>query len=360
MPRRIASSMSLALFLSQAGCEPTARVGSGGGMLEVTGELTYLQRIALPPESAAVIELQDVSIADLPAAVVAEERIDLEGRQVPIPFRLTVDRGDLAGNRRYSVRGTIVGPEGRLLWTTTAAHLVDPAAENVALGVLMLSPAAGPQETAGSGGSGEILIARGNEPGWRVDISPMEVVLLADTGQTRLAGPGAVPEVDGDTRTYRTRLDGQPLVVTFVRRLCADSMTGMPHPYTVTVFFEDRELTGCGGNPSELLQGAEWVVGDLDGSAIIDRSRGTLNFGADGTLGGRSFCNTYQGTYALTGESLTIGLTASTLMACEPALMDQETRFTNLLARVQRFEVDPTGALILHTSDPGTITARRE
>ena len=102
------------------------------------------------------------------------------------------------------------------------------------------------------------------------------------------------------------------------------------------------------------------MVEDIGGGGIIDRSRVTLNFGADGRLWGRASCNTYQGDYSLTGESLTLTLSATTMMACGPALMDQERKVLDLLARIRAFEVDSTGALILKADDGRTLLARRD
>jgi heat shock protein HslJ len=144
-----------------------------------------------------------------------------------------------------------------------------------------------------------------------------------------------------------------------MNRSCADTMSGMPHPKTVVVVYGGEELRGCGGRPAELLQGAEWVVEDVNGGGILAGSRGTLHFGSDGSISGRSFCNAYSGSYTLTGEGLSITLAASTRMACTPPLMDQEKVFTDLLADVRRFEVGADGALILHTDDGRTIRAGR-
>jgi len=46
-------------------------------------------------------------------------------------------------------------------------------------------------------------------------------------------------------------------------------------------------------------------------------------------------------------------------MACAPALMRQEDLFLDVLRNLQRFTLSPDGALILHTGDGRTITARR-
>jgi heat shock protein HslJ len=47
------------------------------------------------------------------------------------------------------------------------------------------------------------------------------------------------------------------------------------------------------------------------------------------------------------------------MMACPPALMQQEARFLEVLRNVRRFDVSANGALVLQTGDRRTITARR-
>ena len=84
-------------------------------MLSVKGALTYRARIALPPETRAVVELKDTSVAD--GRVVAEQRMDLGGKQVPIPFVLTVDRSKLLDGKQYSVRGAFQ-VQGRATWVS--------------------------------------------------------------------------------------------------------------------------------------------------------------------------------------------------------------------------------------------------
>jgi heat shock protein HslJ len=47
-------------------------------------------------------------------------------------------------------------------------------------------------------------------------------------------------------------------------------------------------------------------------------------------------------------------------MACQGPLMDQETKFLLLLARVARFEITADGALRLLADDGQAIVARRQ
>ena len=125
------------------------------------------------------------------------------------------------------------------------------------------------------------------------------------------------------------------------------------------MLFEGKTLNGCGGDPADLLKGGEWVVEDITGVRLVDHSRITLAFGADGRVSGMASCNRYGAEYALTGEGLTISKGFTTRMACDPPLMNQEQVFLEVLSKVQRFELGPNGTLILHTADRRTITARR-
>jgi heat shock protein HslJ len=211
---------------------------------------------------------------------------------------------------------------------------------------------------AGANPQEGIFTATGNEPGWRLEIGSQQIVLETNYGKTRVAAPSPAPQITGDTRRYASSAGGKSIIVTIVKRVCSDSMSGMPHPQSVTILYDNQELQGCGGNPTELLHGAEWVVTEISGQRVTGGARGTLNFGNDGRVTGRSFCNNYSGTYALTGETLTIALEVSTLMACMPEIMTQEKLFTDLLEGVRRFEIDASGALILRTGDGRTMTAR--
>ena len=125
------------------------------GKFEVTGEITYREKIALPAQSVAVITLRDITVANAASTVIAEQRIDLAGRQVPIAFRLTVDRAKLQASRKYAVRGSIVGPDEKFIWVTMDIHAVETSKPLVAVGTLTMSRASGeaadPQERLKTG-----------------------------------------------------------------------------------------------------------------------------------------------------------------------------------------------------------------
>ena len=109
-----------------------------------------------------------------------------------------------------------------------------------------------------------------------------------------------------------------------------------------------------------ILQAGEWVVEDINGGGIIDRSRVTLNFGNDGRVSGRASCNNYVGAYEVQGRNLTVSQLATTRKACAPSLNQQETRFVQSLEQASRFRLDETGALVLEGEEGGSLKARLE
>jgi heat shock protein HslJ/membrane-bound inhibitor of C-type lysozyme len=228
-----------------------------------------------------------------------------------------------------------------------------------AIGTLVVRGRTYPQ-CAWVGSDAERFRATGNEPGWRLDISGATMTLLADYGNKRIELPTPQPVTSAGLRKYTSNYDGKDLTVSIFERRCTDTMSGMPYPNAVVVIFEGKMLEGCGGDPAALLQGEKWVVEDLDGRGIIDRSRMTLRFGSDGRVSGRASCNKYSATYSLTGEVLAVSEAALTRKACAESLMSQEKEFLGLLREVRRFSMSPDGALILHTGDRRTIKARRE
>ena len=429
MLRSLVVSVLLASLAALSGCAgvdgpPGAGAREQTGALAIKGALSYRARIALPPDSRAIVALKDVSRPD--GAVVAERRIDLHGRQVPIAFDLVVDRAKLDDAKRYAVRGAVfVG--GRPVWASDPV-MIDRTTGAVDVGTLDMTPvragafatvfqcggeratvdftqqamrltvgnqayemrqapaasgarfeAAGDPTTSfwNKGRRATLVVkgqaypecvqvdetsttfrARGNEPGWRLDIDGERMTLVTQSGEKRVAPIPAAQRTNAFTR-YATRVEGSDVTATIFNRPCKDTMTGMPHPHAVEVVLDGRKLTGCGGDPAALLQGREWAVVDINGKGIIDRSRATLNFGPDGRVAGRASCNNYTAQYTLTGEGLTVSKAAGTMMACEPALMRQEQLFLDVLQNVRRFDLGPDGALILQTDDRRTITARR-
>ena len=201
--------------------------------------------------------------------------------------------------------------------------------------------------------------ATGNEPSWRLDIGSTEMTLLTNFGQDRLVAATPAAQVSGGTTRYVARTDQGELTATIVNQPCVDSMSGMPHPQSVTVVVGGKTLTGCGGEPASLLQGAEWTVVEIGGAPLVAGSQVTLDFAPDGRVSGHASCNSFTGAYSLSGEGLAISKVAGTMMMCDSALMDQERRFLDALGGARNFSIEADGALLLKTGDGRAIKARR-
>jgi len=87
-----------------AAAKPPAAPSS---FVDITGSVAFPARGVLPAGAVLVIRVQDTSRADAPAFTLAEQRIDLAGLQVPIPFKMTVDRDLLRKNARITVAARI-------------------------------------------------------------------------------------------------------------------------------------------------------------------------------------------------------------------------------------------------------------
>lgn len=201
--------------------------------------------------------------------------------------------------------------------------------------------------------------AAGNEPGWTLDVGADRITFVTDYGKTRVVTPLTPPtRIDGGRR-YETKTDTHTLTITITEKTCVDSMSGMPRPASVEVSLDGRVLQGCGGDPTALLRGAEWIVRDVNGRALVAKSRITMAFGAGGRVQGSTTCNKYTAGYVLTGESLTMSMPIATIRGCDPPLMEQERLFLEVLRSVQRFELEDRSTLVLHGGDGGSITAHR-
>jgi heat shock protein HslJ/uncharacterized lipoprotein YbaY len=437
MPARAIEALALFAALALAACasapthpqlEPSKRPRAEGPVIR--GELTYRQRVALSPDSLAIVELRE-NAGNGP--VVAEWRRTLAGMQVPIRFEMAYDPAKVVAGQTYALRGAIFS-DGRPAWASEPQPIsLAPGGGDVIAGTVMLVPyqplafastlkcdgrtalfgigrrdgrdvpqlvvgerrwdlreavsASGaryeaiddPRTSMWNKGDRATLViageawpecemqpavaatprpplkARGNEPFWSLEIGP---TLQLRTLDGAFEGPAPAERTVDGVRRFEGTAQGRPIAIAVRAQRCADTMTGMPYPATVEVQFDGRSYRGCGGDPADLLIGREWVVEDISGG-MVDRSRATLSFAAGGRLSGRASCNSFTTTYTLTGETLTVGKAATTMMACAPSLMQQEGRFLDILQNVRRFEITENGALVLISGDERRITARR-
>lgn len=123
-------------------------VSAQSASAQITGTIAYRERVALPSEAVIDIQLQDVSIADIAAPVIAETMLNAEGRQVPVQFSLTYDPAKIDPSHRYSVRATIRSGDGMLMFTTAQSYPVLTAGAPSKVNLLLRTVGHGPKPGA--------------------------------------------------------------------------------------------------------------------------------------------------------------------------------------------------------------------
>lgn len=104
---RRCSRGSVAPVMPQAAAQPAAT----SSFIDIAGTVTYLTRIALPPNAILKIRIQSGQ------RTLADQRYELNGAQVPIAFNATVDR-DLMGKKASATVSARIEASGKLLFAS--------------------------------------------------------------------------------------------------------------------------------------------------------------------------------------------------------------------------------------------------
>lgn len=96
------------------------------------------------------------------------------------------------------------------------------------------------------------------------------------------------------------------------------------------------------------LDGTTWRIVSVGGVELAADPPATLTVAADGSVSGATGCNQFSGTASIDGAALALGPLATTRMACEPQLMEQEQAVLEALAGVDRWSIGADGALHLN------------
>jgi len=94
--------------------------------VSISGEVTYRERMALPPNAALEVQLLDVSLADARATVHAAARLTGPG-QVPLTFTLNFDDKVINPKHSYALSARITSDD-RLVFINTTQYPIDPLA----------------------------------------------------------------------------------------------------------------------------------------------------------------------------------------------------------------------------------------
>src|SRR5690554_880932 len=172
------------------------------------------------------------------------------------------------------------------------------------------------------------LSARGNEPFWLVQRRLNSASLRRPNGDRDFQNIELRSVETSPSRQWEIRLDTTTTLY-ISDQLCRDSMSGMPHPYTAELNRDSEQLSGCAGEPRQLITGVSW---QLHGSNLDSPPH--IQFMPDQTVFGYAGCNRFHGHYDLSGESLTFKPLATTKMMCAPEQMAVEAQFLEALQDV--------------------------
>lgn len=123
----------LVSVLALAGCGSAG--ADDGDSMTLTGSVVLRSPAPLPPGTLLSVILEDVSLADAPAATVAQTQFEVKDQQPPIPFSLMYPTSAVTSGAVYAVRARLTLGD-RLLYTTTEHNRVDvfnPAPANLVL-----------------------------------------------------------------------------------------------------------------------------------------------------------------------------------------------------------------------------------
>lgn len=113
----------------------------------ITGTVSYLPRIALPPDAIIEVSLVDVSRADAPAITLSSQKIVSGGRQVPFPFTLLYDPEQISPGFSYAVQSRItVGGDLKFVTTTQFPVITNGHPTEVEVQVEPITPVAVAEE----------------------------------------------------------------------------------------------------------------------------------------------------------------------------------------------------------------------
>ncbi len=161
---------------------------------------------------------------------------------------------------------------------------------------------------------------------------------IGELASTMMAGPEPLMRAEQAYLELLASCDGY--------RVEGDTLTLLTGESETLVYAKSEEVT---------LPGSSWNVTSYNNgqggvTTLVTNSGLTLEFGEDGTVSGSGGVNRYNGPYEVDGAGITIGPVASTKMAGEPELMEQESAYLEALESSTEWKV-VRGQLELRDAD---------
>ena len=119
-------ALAVTMVRRQADAADAADKASTLGAAAVTGQVTYLARMALPDDAVVTVSIHNAQLADAPPemTLLGEQVIPTAGSQVPIPFAVEYDPAAVQEGALYSIGARINDGAGNLLFVSTTVNPV--------------------------------------------------------------------------------------------------------------------------------------------------------------------------------------------------------------------------------------------
>ncbi len=121
--------------------------------------------------------------------------------------------------------------------------------------------------------------------------------------------------------------------------------------------------TGSTGTDTGSPAGSAWTLLSYAGGngtevPVLQGTTITANFAEEGLVTGSAGCNGYSGSYTVSGTAIEITSVVSTLIACTepPGIMDQESRYLDLLGSAAAFRIDGDRLILLDANGTAILT----
>jgi heat shock protein HslJ/uncharacterized lipoprotein YbaY len=342
IPRLIRAGLALLALLSITSAAMAEQVN-------FSGEVTYLERVELPPGAELVVTL--VSLPDATPIVNAAAPIAAPGR-VPLQYSFNVSSDVIRADRQFGLTAEIrIGQQ--IVFRNLLPVPVDPAAAGATLIVVAL--AASPLDTPAA-------VPPDNQP------------VVAPTVETVVApqpAPVITPPVEPATPLPEPTpvvVPAQPVVPPEVAEPIQPVEPATPPEETASPVEAEPPVAPpldaaevvAPDEPTNPLLDTAWDVIGIDGDPVLKATELTLTIAADRRAGGSGGCNNYFAEAKFNTLPLSFGPVASTRMACEPATMEQEAAFFAALDTVVSYELAGNSLSLLNALAVPVIELNRQ
>lgn len=321
---------SAVAMMALSGCADQNKTDDASNQQQLTGNLSYLSRIALAPNSSAEVIVRDTSVAN--GTLVAKQDIELEGRQIPVPFNVLLNNQELS-SATYSLTA-VIKEQGQVSWRSAPIGVSGEPGLTDLGNVTLQQVDEYPLSSLMQCGEQRIYVSFDDEQAY---------LQLADqllTLDQVMAASGARYQVAGDPSTELwNKGDKTQLTV------------------------QGEKYPECTSNTTAVLQGSAWQVINLNGEnmqvpAGVEGAEASMHFDDDGRVYGRAFCNSFNGRYQLQDDLLSTSQFAGTMMLCSEQQMQHERTMLDVIGQAKRVEFNANGKLVIFAEDGRTLTAQ--